>query len=177
MKDSGVVRRIDNLGRVVLPIHLRKKANLSENDDVEITINNSNQIVIGKYNSLSGMNRYFDNVAVAIYQVIKGTILIVDEEKIISSYGIKSFSYKKGEVISLELNKRISSIPTMVPGMKLVGNITEENPLYIHPLVGRNGKQIGAIVYIYDKDLLENVSNIISSYAIFISEMLKEAWD
>ena len=48
MNDSGVIRRIDNLGRVVLPIHLRKKANLSENDDVEITINNFNQIVIGK---------------------------------------------------------------------------------------------------------------------------------
>lgn len=174
MNDSGVIRRIDNLGRVVLPIHLRKKANLSENDDVEITINNFNQIVIGKYNSLSGMNKYFDNVVIAIYQVLKGTVLIVDEEKIISSYGLKSFSYKKGGEISPELNKRISSIPSLVPGMKIIADVNEESSLYIHPLVGRNGKQIGAIVYIYDKDLLENVSNIISSYAIFISEMLKE---
>lgn len=175
MKDSGIIRRIDNLGRVVLPIHLRKKANLSENDDVEITLNGANQIVIGKYNSLSGMNKYFDNVAIAIYQVIKGTILIVDEEKIISSYGLKSFSYKKGEKITNELAKRISSLPTLVPGMKIIPMMNEENSLYIHPLVGRHGKQIGAIIYIYDKDLLENVSNIISSYAIFISEMLKES--
>ena len=46
MKETGLIRRIDNLGRVVLPIHFRKKANIFENDDVEITINESNQIII-----------------------------------------------------------------------------------------------------------------------------------
>ena len=51
MKETGLIRRIDNLGRVVLPIHFRKKANIFENDDVEITINENNQIIISKYNS------------------------------------------------------------------------------------------------------------------------------
>lgn len=46
MKTTGVIRRMDNLGRVVIPIHFRKKAGIYENDDVEITLNDRNQIVI-----------------------------------------------------------------------------------------------------------------------------------
>jgi AbrB family looped-hinge helix DNA binding protein len=174
MKEFGIVRRIDNLGRVVLPIHLRKKINLSENDDVEISLNNLNQIVISKYNSLTGMSKLFDNIAISIFQVLKGTVLIIDLEKIITSYGLKSFTYKKSEQISNEIIKRIQ-IPNVIPNIKIISSLVEENNIYLHPLIGRNGKEIGAIIYIYEKDLLENVSNIISSYAIFISEMLKDA--
>ena len=46
MKDTGEIRRIDNLGRVVLPIHFRKKLGILENDDVEITLDENDQITI-----------------------------------------------------------------------------------------------------------------------------------
>ena len=177
MKETGLIRRIDNLGRVVLPIHFRKKANIFENDDVEITINESNQIIISKYNSLLGMSKMFDNITLTLYKQIKGTILITDENKILSSYGLKASIYSKEEILSQELKKRIKSNPSMLHNSKIISTLLEEATSFVYPIVGRNGKEIGAIVYIYEKDLLENVSQIISSYAIFISEMLKDLWD
>ena len=48
MKSTGVVRRVDELGRVVIPIELRNKFEIAEKDPIEISIEGSN-IVLRKY--------------------------------------------------------------------------------------------------------------------------------
>lgn len=48
MKSTGIVRKIDNLGRVVLPIELRRVLNLNVQDEIEIFVN-QNQIILEKY--------------------------------------------------------------------------------------------------------------------------------
>ena len=48
MKATGVVRPIDNLGRIVLPIELRRIMNLNEKDLLEIFVDD-NRIILEKY--------------------------------------------------------------------------------------------------------------------------------
>ena len=48
MKSTGIVRRVDELGRVVIPIELRNKFEIAEKDPIEISIEGSN-IVLRKY--------------------------------------------------------------------------------------------------------------------------------
>ncbi|MEK4700395.1 AbrB/MazE/SpoVT family DNA-binding domain-containing protein [Solibacillus sp. FSL R7-0668] len=48
MKSTGIVRKVDELGRVVLPIELRRNLGIAEKDGLEIFIND-NQIVLQKY--------------------------------------------------------------------------------------------------------------------------------
>lgn len=48
MKSTGIIRRLDELGRVVIPIELRTKFNLSEKDPIEIYVDGSN-IILKKY--------------------------------------------------------------------------------------------------------------------------------
>lgn len=48
MKSTGIVRKVDELGRIVLPIELRKKLNINIKDSIEIFINNEN-IILKKY--------------------------------------------------------------------------------------------------------------------------------
>ena len=48
MKDSGIVRTIDNVGRVVIPMEMRKVMSIGEGDPVEI-IKENNQIILRKY--------------------------------------------------------------------------------------------------------------------------------
>ena len=48
MKSTGVVRKLDNLGRVVLPIELRRKFDISADDSVEIFIDDD-KIILKKY--------------------------------------------------------------------------------------------------------------------------------
>lgn len=50
MKNTGITRKIDKLGRIVIPKELRDNLNLQSNDMMEIYINDNNDIVIRKYN-------------------------------------------------------------------------------------------------------------------------------
>ena len=45
MKSTGIVRKIDNLGRIVIPIELRKTMEMNENDAVEIFTEGNNVII------------------------------------------------------------------------------------------------------------------------------------
>ena len=48
MKSTGIIRKLDELGRVVIPIELRNKFNISEKDPIEIYVDGSN-IILKKY--------------------------------------------------------------------------------------------------------------------------------
>jgi len=50
MKSTGIIRKLDELGRVVIPIELRNKFNISEKDPIEIYVEGSN-IILKKYES------------------------------------------------------------------------------------------------------------------------------
>ena len=48
-KSTGIVRKLDELGRVVLPIELRRTLSLAEGDGLEVFVNNGDEIVLRKY--------------------------------------------------------------------------------------------------------------------------------
>jgi len=50
MKSTGIVRRLDELGRIVIPIEIRNKFNISERDPIEIYVDGTN-IILSKYES------------------------------------------------------------------------------------------------------------------------------
>ena len=172
MKTNGIVRRIDGLGRIVIPIHMRKELNLFENDNVELLIEDK-EIKIRKYTSLNGSGEIFSKITESIYKAIGGTIIIVDEEQILASYGEKRNIYKPFCNISSNLKIRFEKeFDVTKDNYLLIGTIEEENNLLV-PIKGPMGKKIGAIIHIYSGNLLENNRILLSSYAIFIEEMLR----
>jgi len=48
MKSTGIIRKVDDLGRVVLPIEFRRVLDISERDEVEIVLEND-QIILQKF--------------------------------------------------------------------------------------------------------------------------------
>ena len=51
MKATGIVRRIDDLGRIVIPKEIRRTCNLREGDPMELYLGEDNQIVLKKYDT------------------------------------------------------------------------------------------------------------------------------
>lgn len=49
LKNTGIIRKLDDLGRIVIPMEIRKKFNISEGDGMEIHIDSDNTIVLKKY--------------------------------------------------------------------------------------------------------------------------------
>ena len=62
MKATGVVRRIDDLGRIVIPKEIRNLLNIQNNDNIEIYIDNKN-IILTKYDKAMDLKSYADKLA------------------------------------------------------------------------------------------------------------------
>ncbi len=172
MKANGIVRRIDGLGRIVVPIHMRKEMSLFENDNVELTLEDK-EIRIRKYSSLKGSGEIYLKICEAIYKAIGGTILIVDEEQILSSYGEKRNIYKPLLNLSSSLKLRFEKEFDVAKENYILVSLIEEEYNIVIPIKGPMGKKVGGIIHIYKGNLLENNRTLLTSYAIFIEEMLK----
>ena len=63
MKETGIVRRIDELGRVVIPKELRKVLKLKEGELLEIFTNDKSELVFKKYNEVGATQDQLDVIS------------------------------------------------------------------------------------------------------------------
>ena len=85
MEGKGIVRRVDELGRIVLPREMRKMINVRVGSKLEIGIVDGNKFLLTKYSDMDALKEYSDAVASAISVSIEHEVLISDMEKILSS--------------------------------------------------------------------------------------------
>ena len=86
MYTSGMIRRIDDLGRIVIPKEIRKKLRIRDGENLEILVENDD-IILRKYSVMKNIKDYASNFTEAIHSYIKCNIIITDNEKIIAASG------------------------------------------------------------------------------------------
>ena len=62
MKSTGIVRKVDELGRIVLPIELRRSLNIDVKDSLEIFVDENGKIILQKYNAGCVFTNSMDNL-------------------------------------------------------------------------------------------------------------------
>lgn len=94
MNKSGITRRIDELGRIVIPKEMRINLGIRDGEPLEIFIEN-NTIIIKKYSQMLNIKDISNKVCNIISDICKIDLLISDREKIIvSSNKLKNFTNK-----------------------------------------------------------------------------------
>jgi AbrB family transcriptional regulator (stage V sporulation protein T) len=86
MKATGIVRRIDDLGRVVVPKEIRRILRIREGDPLEIYTNRDGGIVLKKYSPVGELGAVEEYVE-AVAQVAKCTVCVADSERIVAVSG------------------------------------------------------------------------------------------
>lgn len=86
MKSTGVVRRIDELGRIVIPKEIRRNLNLRDGENVEIFTEND-AIILKKYNRMSSNSELANSLCELINNLFNYKIIITDREKVLASSG------------------------------------------------------------------------------------------
>ena len=177
MESKGIVRRVDELGRIVLPREMRKMLNVREGSKLEIGIVDGNKFLLTKYSDMISLKEYSDAVANAISVSIEHDVLITDMEKVLSA-GKKKYINKEltNEVQELIYNKEIV-IKKQDDGSEMidffVGSENEYSCQLIVPIV-KDGDAIGAIVIlaVENKCFDDSAVKICKAFSKFLSDQI-----
>lgn len=87
MKATGIVRRIDDLGRVVIPKEIRRTLRIREGDPLEIFVDREGEVILKKYSPIGELGDFAKEYADSLHEAIGHIALIADRDNIIAVSG------------------------------------------------------------------------------------------
>ena len=168
MKSTGVIRRIDELGRIVIPKEIRRNLGIRDGENVEI-FTDSDSIILKKYYRMSTCTDLANSLCELINSEFNYKIMITDREKIIATSGFKESVLNKNlpkEFIEIIEEREIKEENTKISleDIELSGNFT------FIPIISLNDS-IGLVV-LYNEDNRTNDTSIGKLVASIFSKKL-----
>lgn len=149
MKATGIVRRIDDLGRVVIPKEIRRTLRIREGDPLEIFVDRDGEVILKKYSPISELGDFAKEYADALFDSLGHSILICDRDTYIAVSGSSKKEYLNksiSDLIERTMDQRNSVLEDSKKDIQLVDGIDDDVSAYtIAPIVA-NGDPIGAVV-------------------------------
>lgn len=87
MKATGIVRRIDDLGRVVIPKEIRRTMRIREGDPLEIYTSNDGEVIFKKYSPIGEMSEHAAQVADIMHRLAGCPVAIFDRDHVVFCIG------------------------------------------------------------------------------------------
>ena len=180
MKATGIVRRIDDLGRVVIPKEIRKTLKVKEGMPLEIYTDKEGGIVLRKFMPFSEMSVLSEEFAQCVAHQKDKIVFITDREKVIAAAGDglkgivgKEISHSLERILddrdeSLPLAERSRFIP-VVEGMDDADEVKKVEQ--VRQMIRSNGQIIGSII-IQSKDPKYKVGEFEKKIAMVAAEFL-----
>lgn len=176
MKATGVIRRIDDLGRVVIPKEIRKNLRIKEGDNLEIFVQND-EIVLKKYSMMNKINDLAQELTDAVYTFMKHNIFITDTDIIIAGSGnLKKELINKniGSSIESSIKRREKLLETHFKELNLIED-KQITGSYVLSTILVNGEAMGMIViFSEDEKLGDSEMQIASIVSSFMTKYLEQ---
>ena len=155
MKPTGVVRRIDELGRIVIPKEIRRNLGIRDGENMEIFIENDS-IILKKYYRMATHSDLASNLCDLIYNNFNYKIIITDREKIIAHAGISSDL--KGKLLNQEYLNILESreITIKENTSEVIGEYTLNGNFVFIPIISLNDS-IGLIIMYSDTPIKDEI--------------------
>ena len=151
MKATGIVRRIDDLGRVVIPKEIRRTLRLREGTPLEIFTDREGEIIFKKYSPMAELGTFAAQYADALAAGSGHMVCITDRDQVLAvSGGMKKEVRQKG--ISEDLSRLLSRRETLIASRgdaRFIPILAEENPEYLSETIVPilcEGDVIGSVI-------------------------------
>lgn len=167
MAQTGVIRRIDELGRIVIPKEIRKRYNIDSGDLVEISILNDS-IVLSRYHPYSKLSTSIFNLIEALTMDVESKIIITDRYQVIAS-SIPTVS--EGDKLSNEFIRRIREFINNECSVKIALSITDKYTCdmdFYSKEVYASGEFYGYVL-IFDKLLTKKQKDLANTIVKYLS--------
>ena len=113
MKATGIVRRIDDLGRVVIPKEIRRTLRIREGDPLEIFTDKEGEVILKKYSPIGELSEFASQYADTIHKTSGHITCIADRDAIIAVSGASKKEFLE-KSLSPELERVIEEKTTLV---------------------------------------------------------------
>ena len=149
MKATGIVRRIDELGRIVIPKEIRRTLRIREGDPLEIYTDREGGIILKKYSPIGELASFAVDFSEALSTTLGGTVVICDRDTVLASSGEFKRDYIERPVSSALEEAMSSRTSLKKEGASVIPLVTGENTAQttsqlISPIL-MDGQPIGAI--------------------------------
>ena len=153
MKATGVVRRIDDLGRVVIPKEIRRTLRIKEGDPLEIFTEKEGEIILKKYSPIGELSEFATSYAETIAKTTGHITCITDKDTVIAVSGgpkkdflEKTLSKELEEVLeNKEIFKSKENNEIAIPVTQNEGRERIYNSQVIYPIIS-DGDVIGSVI-------------------------------
>ncbi len=107
MKQTGVVRKIDELGRIVLPKEIRRNLGIKDGESLEIFVDEKG-VYLQKYSKISNLKEISKELCIDIFDVMKINVLITNRDQVIASSKKELENIKIGKKLDILMKERES---------------------------------------------------------------------
>ena len=153
MKATGVVRRIDDLGRVVIPKEIRKTLRIKEGDPLEIFTDKEGEVILKKYSPIGELSEFATEYAETLAKTTGHIACITDKDTVIAvaggskkDYLEQSLSQEIEQIMEdKEIYKSDKNNNLSVPIVKNDKSDKKYNSQIVYPIIS-NGDSIGTVI-------------------------------
>lgn len=166
MKTTGITRRIDELGRIVIPKEIRKNMRLKSGELLEIFLNDSETITLKKHSIMNPKQEFLMVYVKTLADQANVDIYITNLNEIIFS----NIEASIGEKISEELENKIKNLNfNGLNELKITSNINLNKPFNVFSL-SPNGDLSGLLIVKFKDNLNEEEKSIIKFSTVFLED-------
>ena len=178
MKATGIVRRIDDLGRVVIPKEIRRTLRIREGDPLEIFVDRDGEVILKKYSPISELGDFAREYAEAIYDSLGNPVIICDRDTYIAVAGGSKKEYLNKSVSDLVekiMDERNAVLESPNGQISFVDSHDEDVQSYAAAPIIASGDPIGAVlIYSKDSTLGEVEQKSVETAASFLARQMEQ---
>ena len=172
MKATGIVRRIDDLGRIVIPKEIRRTLRIHEGDPLEIYTDSDGMVIFKKYSPIGELSEFAHQYADTLNKSTGLLTCITDKDSVIAASGNGKKELKEKKV-SGEVEK-IMEMKTMFYSKQNENTIKIIDDRVVAPIV-HDGDPVGTVIFIAEpeKSMNEVEQKLAETAAGFLSKALE----
>ena len=162
MKSTGITRRIDDLGRIVIPKEIRKNLKIKENEVLEIFINND-EIILKKFSRFNDSEKVLSDYIKVINDMTGNDVIITDRDKVILSskrLEEKLLNKKLSEYVNDLMENRSTFLSNDMKGIEVIDNEKIKQNYYFIPFI-IDSDVVGSIIMFSSKEIDENSKSLL----------------
>ena len=176
MKTTGVIRRIDDLGRIVIPKELRKTMRIKNGESLEIYLDEDN-IVLKKYSPIESLETIASRYVETFNKVLKHNVIVTDKDKVIAIAGDLKKKYIGKEIsdfVDRGIERRESFVERQKKEFEIVKDVKEFGYYAVSSIVS-NSDTLGSVIIVSTEiPILDSEEKMASILANLLGNSLVE---